>query len=62
MAEPQVPLFAQLRGVVGGYLIDVILEEGGEGIALLIREGLEHKAKLEADDAEKVMLIVQRLE
>jgi hypothetical protein len=62
MADLQDDLFTKLRGVIGGYLVDLILEEGGGGIARLIREGLEAKAGLEPDDDERVMQILCRLE
>jgi hypothetical protein len=62
MADLQGDLFTKLRGVIGGYLVDLILEEGGGGLARLIREGLEAKAGLESDDDEKVMQILRRLE
>jgi hypothetical protein len=62
MADLQGDLFTNLRGVIGGYLVDLILEEGGGGIARLIREGLEAKSGLELDDDEKVMQILRRLE
>jgi hypothetical protein len=62
MADLQGDLFTKLRGVIGGYLVDLILEEGGGGIARLIREGLEAKAGLEPDDDERVMQILRRLE
>jgi hypothetical protein len=62
MADLQDDLFTKLRGVIGGYLVDLILEEGGGGIARLIREGLEAKAGLEPDDDERVMQILHRLE
>jgi hypothetical protein len=62
MAEPQDQLFTKLRGIIGGYVVDLILEEGGRGIARLIREGLEAKARLEPEDDEKVMQILRRLE
>jgi hypothetical protein len=62
MADLQDDLFTKLRGVIGGYLVDLILEEGGGGIARLIREGLEAKAGLEPDDEEQVMQILRRLE
>jgi len=62
MADLNPELFTQLRGIVGGYLVDLILEEGAPGIARVIREGLEIKAKLEEEDEEKVMRFVQRLE
>jgi hypothetical protein len=62
MADLQDDLFTKLRGVIGGYLVDLILEEGGGGIARLIREGLEAKAGLEPDDDEQVMQILRRLE
>jgi hypothetical protein len=62
MADLQDDLFTKLRGVIGGYLVDLILEEGGGGIARLIREGLEAKAGLEPDDDERVVQILRRLE
>ena len=62
MADLQDDLFTKLRGVIGGYLVDLILEEGGGGIARLIREGLEAKAGLEPDDDERVRQILRRLE
>lgn len=62
MAGQRPFLFIHLRGVIGGYLVDLILEEGAPGIARLIREGLESKAKLAPEDDEKVMQIVRRLE
>ncbi len=62
MADLRDDLFTKLRGVIGGYLVDLILEEGGGGIARLIREGLEAKAGLEPDDDERVMQILRRLE
>ena len=62
MADLQGDLFTKLRGIIGGYLVDLILEEGGDGIARLVREGLEAKAMLAPDDAEKVMQILRRLE
>jgi hypothetical protein len=62
MAELQGELFTKLRGVIGGYLVDLILEEGGDGIARLVREGLEAKAGLEPEDDEKVTQILRRLE
>jgi hypothetical protein len=30
MVDPQDQLFTKLRGIIGGYLVDLILEEGGE--------------------------------
>ncbi len=62
MADPQDPLFTKLRGIIGGYVVDLILEEGGRGIARLIREGLKAKARLEPEDDEKVIEILRRLE
>jgi len=62
MTDQQGELFTQLRGIVGGYLVDLILEEGAPGIARLVREGLESKAKLEEDDEEKVTRVLHRLE
>jgi hypothetical protein len=62
MADPQDEVFTKLRGIIGGYLVDLILEEGGAGIARLVREGLEAKATLEAEDEEKVLDILRRLE
>jgi hypothetical protein len=62
MADPQDQLFTKLRGIIGGYLVELIIEEGGGGVARLVREGLEAKAKLEPDDDEKVMRILRRLE
>jgi len=40
----------------------LILEEGGGGVARLVREGLEAKARLEPEDDEKVMRLLRRLE
>jgi hypothetical protein len=62
MADLQGDLFTKLRGIIGGYLVDLILEEGGGGIARLVREGLEAKAGLEREDDERVMQILRRLE
>ena len=62
MADLQGEVFTKLRGIIGGYLVDLILEEGGAGIARLVREGLEGKATLEAEDDEKVRDILRRLE
>jgi hypothetical protein len=62
MADQQDDLFTKLRGIIGGYLVDLIVEEGGSGIARLVREGLEAKAKLEPEDDEKVIQILRRLE
>jgi hypothetical protein len=64
MADPPPPeqLFNKLRGIIGGYLVDLIVEEGGRGIARLIREGLDAKARLEPEDDEKVERILRRLE
>ena len=62
MADPQEHLFTKLRGIIGGYLVDLIVEEGGGGVARLVREGLEAKARLEPEDDERVMRLLQRLE
>jgi hypothetical protein len=62
MVDPQDQLFTKLRGIIGSYLVDLILEEGGEGVARLVREGLEAKARLEPEDDEKVMRLLRRLE
>lgn len=62
MTDQQGELLTQLRGIIGGYLVDLILEEGAPGIARLVREGLESKAKLEEDDEEKMTRVLHRLE
>lgn len=62
MADAQDPLFTKLRGIIGGYLVDLIIEEGGGGVARLVREGLEAKARLESDDEEKILRLLRRLE
>jgi len=62
MADPQDHVFTKLRGIVGGYLVDLILEEGARGVARLIREGLEAKAGLDPEDDERVMHLLHRLE
>jgi hypothetical protein len=62
MAEPQEHLFTKLRGIIGGYLVDLILEEGGTGLARLVREGLEIKVELDPEDDEKVRRTLHRLE
>jgi hypothetical protein len=64
MASPQDEVFTKLRGIIGSYLVDLILEEGGAGVARLVREGLEAKATLEDEDEddEKVLDILRRLE
>jgi hypothetical protein len=62
MASSQDHVFTKLRGIIGGYLVDLILEEGAEGVARLIREGLEAKAGLEPEDDEQVMQLLRRLE
>lgn len=62
MTEPQPELFTQLRGIIGGYLVDLIVEEGSAGLVRLVREGLDSKAKLEEDDDEKVRRVLARLE
>ena len=59
MADLPAHLFAQLRSIVGRYLVDVILEEGATGVARLIREGLEHKAGLASEADEKVTQLVR---
>jgi hypothetical protein len=55
-------MFTKLRGIIGGYLVDLILEEGAPGLARLVREGLEAKASLDPDDDEKVEQLLRRLE
>jgi hypothetical protein len=62
MAAPQEQLFTKLRGIIGGYLVDLILEEGGEGVARLVHEGLEARADLDPEDEERVMRLLNRLE
>jgi hypothetical protein len=62
MTDPHDQLFTKLRGIIGGYLVDVILEEGWGGVGRLVREGLEAKARLEPEDDEKVMQLLRRLE
>lgn len=62
MADPHDHVFTKLRGIVGGYLVDLILEEGAGGVARLIREGLEAKAGLDPEDDERVMQLLRRLE
>jgi hypothetical protein len=62
MAHPPAQLFTKLRGIIGGYLVDLILEEGGGGVARLVREGLDARARLEPEDDEKVMRLLRRLE
>ena len=62
MVDPQDQLFTKLRGIIGSYLVDLILEEGGGGVARLVREGLEAKARLEPEDDEKVIRLLRRLE
>jgi len=62
MADLQDPVFIKLRGIIGGYLVDLILEEGGGGVARLVREGLEAKARLEPEDDEKVLRLLRQLE
>ena len=62
MADLNPEQFTQLRGIIGGYVVDLILEEGTAGVARLILEGLEIKAKLGEEDEEKVMQFVRRLE
>jgi hypothetical protein len=60
--QPQEQLFTKLRGIIGSYLVDLIVEEGGPGVARLIREGLEAKARLEPEDDETVERLLRRLE
>jgi hypothetical protein len=62
MANPQDYVFTKLRAIIGGYLVDLILEEGAGGVARLIREGLEAKAGLEPEDDEKMTELLRRLE
>jgi len=62
MTDPQDRVFTKLRGIIGGYLVDLILEEGAGGVAHLIREGLEAKAGLEPEDDERVVQLLRRLE
>jgi hypothetical protein len=62
MTDRQDDMFTKLRGIIGGYLVDLIVEEGGGAIARLVREGLEAKARLEPEDDEKVIQILRRLE
>ena len=62
MADQPDQIFTKLRGIIGGYVVDLILEEGGQGIARLVREGLEAKARLEPEDDEKVRQVLRRLE
>jgi hypothetical protein len=63
MADPQQDeFFTKLRSIIGGYLVDVIVEEGGGGVARLVREGLEAKARLEPEDEEQVMRLLRWLE
>ena len=62
MADSQDYVFTKLRGIIGGYLVDLILEEGGGGVARLVREGLDAKARLVPEDDEKVMRLLRQLE
>jgi hypothetical protein len=62
MAEPQDHVFTKLRAIIGGYLVDLILEEGAGGVARLIREGLEARVGLEPEDDERVIQLLRRLE
>jgi hypothetical protein len=63
MADAQEQLlFTKLRGIIGSYLVDLILEEGGAGVARLVREGLEARVGLEPEADEKVMQTLRRLE
>jgi hypothetical protein len=62
MADSQDYVFTKLRGIIGGYLVDLVLEEGAEGVARLIREGLEARVGLEPEDDERVIELLRRLE
>lgn len=62
MGDLQDELFIKLRGVIGGYLVDLIVEEGGDGIAHLVREGMAAKADLSPEDGVKVTQILRCLE
>jgi hypothetical protein len=62
MADARDQMFTKLRGIIGGYVVDLILEEGAPGLARLVREGLEAKARLDLDDDEKVEQLLRRLE
>jgi hypothetical protein len=62
MAELQDDLYVKLRSVIGGYLVDLIVEEGGEGIARLVREGWAAKSDLSPEDDAKIAQILRRLE
>jgi hypothetical protein len=62
MADARDQVFTKLRGIIGAYLVDLILEEGAAGIARLVREGLEAKASLDPDEDEKVEQLLRRLE
>jgi hypothetical protein len=62
MIDPQDQLFTKLRGIIGGYLVDLILAESWGGVARRVREGLEAKARLEPEDDEKVKQLLRRLE
>jgi hypothetical protein len=62
MADPQDHVFTKLRGIIGGYLVDLILEEGAGGVARLVREGLDAKAGLKPEDDEKVLQFLRLLE
>jgi hypothetical protein len=62
MADPQGPLFAKLRSIIGGYLVDVIREEGGMGLARLVREGLEAKGGPQPEDEKQLLGILRCLE
>ena len=62
MAEHEGELFTKLRGVIGRYLVDLILEEGEGGVARLVREGLEARANLTPDEEAYVTKVLHRLE
>ena len=62
MATQDRELFTKLRGVIGSYLVDLILEEGEVGVVRLVREGLEARANLTPDEEEHVTQILHRLE
>jgi hypothetical protein len=62
MADSQDYVFTKLRGIIGGYLVDLVLEEGAGGVARLLREGLEARVGLEPEDDERVIRLLRRLE
>ena len=62
MADSPDDVFTKLRGIIGGYLVDLVLEEGAGGVARLIREGLEARVGLEPEDDEQVIQLLRRLE